>query len=223
MSGKPFVLRSGLEVDLRVRSALVSDSLDLIGIRTNVMSHAVAPLLSSMKIMGYASTIEFIEGKDFDTHDPYGPAIDFLDSLQPGDVAIVATGHSTQSAFWGELFSTAAKGRGANGVVTDGPLRDTQEILPVGFSAFGIGTLPFDYKGRMKVSSVHSRVNCGGVEVNQGDLIVADNDGVAVVPASKIDEVITLANERARRESTVLKELLEGKSVRSVWDKHRVL
>ena len=223
MSDQPFVLRSGLEVDARVRSALVSDSLDLIGIRNNVMSHAVTPLVSAMKIIGYASTIEFVEGKDFDPQDPYGPAIDFLDSLQSGDVAIVATGHSTQSAFWGELFSTAAKGRGANGVVTDGPLRDTQEILPVGFSAFGIGTLPFDYKGRMKVSSVHSRVSCGGVEVNQGDLIVADNDGVAVVPASKIDEVITLANERARRESTVLKELLEGKSVRSVWDKHRVL
>ena len=223
MSGKPFVLRSGLEVDARVRSALVSDSLDLIGIRTNVMSRAVTPLVSSMKIMGYASTIEFVEGKDFDSQDPYGPAIDFLDSLQSGDVAIVATGHSTQSAFWGELFSTAAKGRGANGVVTDGPIRDTQEILPVGFSAFGIGTLPFDYKGRMKVSSVHTRVNCGGVEVYQGDLIVADNDGVAVVPASKIDEIITLANERARRESTVLKELLEGKSVRSVWDEHRVL
>ena len=223
MSGKPFVLRSGLEVDARVRSALVSDSLDLIGIRTNVMSRAVTPLVSSMKIMGYASTIEFVEGKDFDSQDPYGPAIDFLDSLQSGDVAIVATGHSTQSAFWGELFSTAAKGRGANGVVTDGPIRDTQEILPIGFSAFGIGTLPFDYKGRMKVNSVHRRVNCGGVEVNQGDLIVADNDGVAVVPASKIDEIITLANERARRESTVLKELLEGKSVRSVWDKHRVL
>jgi 4-hydroxy-4-methyl-2-oxoglutarate aldolase len=223
MSAQPFVLRSGLEVDVRVRSALVSDSLDLIGFRSNVMSRAVTPLVSSMKIMGYASTIEFVEGNDFDPQDPYGPAIDFLDSLQSGDVAIVATGHSTQSAFWGELFSAAAKGRGANGVVTDGPLRDTQEILPVGFSAFGIGTLPFDYKGRMKVSSVHSRVSCGGVEVNQGDLIVADNDGVAVVPASKTDEVITLANERARRESTVLKELLEGKSVRSVWDKHRVL
>ena len=223
MSAQPFVLRSGLEVDLRVRSALVSDSLDLIGFRSNVMSRAVTPLVSSMKIMGYASTIEFVEGNDFDPQDPYGPAIDFLDSLQSGDVAIVATGHSTQSAFWGELFSTAAKGRGAYGVVTDGPLRDTQEILPVGFNAFGIGTLPSDYKGRMKVSSVHSRVSCGGVEVNQGDLIVADNDGVAVVPASKIDEVITLANERARRESTVLKELLEGKSVRSVWDKHRVL
>jgi hypothetical protein len=223
MSAQPFVLRSGLEVDVRVRSALVSDSLDLIGIRSNVMSRAVTPLISSMKIMGYASTIEFVEGIDFDPQDPYGPAIDYLDSLQSGDVAIVATGHSTQSAFWGELFSTAAKGRGSNGVITDGPLRDTQEILPVGFSAFGIGTLPFDYKGRMKVNSVHVRVTCGGVEVNQGDFIVADNDGVAVVPASKIDEVITLANERARRESTVLKELLEGKSVRSVWDKHRVL
>lgn len=223
MSGQPFVLRSGLEVDARVRSALVSDSLDLIGIRNNVMSREITPLVSSMKIMGYASTIEFVEGNDFDPHDPYGPAIDFLDSLQPGDVALVATGFSAQSAFWGELFSTAAKGRGANGVVTDGPLRDTQEILPVGFSAFGIGTLPFDYKGRMKVSNLHLRVNCGGIEVNQGDFIVADNDGVAVVPVLKIDEVITLANERARRESTVLKELLEGKSVRSVWDKHRVL
>jgi len=136
---------------------------------------------------------------------------------------VVATGHSTKSAFWGELFSTAAKGRGALGVVTDGPLRDTQEIISVGFNAFGVGTLPFDYKGRMKVSNVHSRVNCGGVEINQGDFIVADNDGVAVIPASNIDEVINLANERVRRESTVLKELLEGKSVRSVWDTYRVL
>ena len=223
MSVQPFVLRSGLEVETRVRSALVSDSLDLIGIRNNVMSRAVTPLISSMKIMGYASTIEFVEGNDFDAQDPYGPAIDYLDTLNSGDVAVVATGHSTKSAFWGELFSTAAKGRGALGVVTDGPLRDTQEIISVGFNAFGVGTLPFDYKGRMKVSNVHSRVNCGGVEINQGDFIVADNDGVAVIPASNIDEVINLANERVRRESTVLKELLEGKSVRSVWDTYRVL
>ena len=176
-----------------------------------------------MKIIGYASTIEFVEGEDFDSKDPYGPAIDYLDSMQPGDVAIVATGHSTQSAFWGELFSTAAKGRGAHGVVSDGPLRDTQEILPIGLSVFGVGTLPFDYKGRMKVCRVHTTVKCGGVEVNQGDLIVGDADGVVVVPVAKIDEVIAWANDRARRESTVLKELLEGKSVRSVWDTHRVL
>ena len=107
-----------------VRSAMISDSLDLLGIRTNVMIPEIRPLDRSMKIMGYAATIEFEPSSDFDPHDPYAPAIGFLDSLQTGEVAIVATGQSQLSAFWGELFSTAAKLRGATGVVSDGPLRD---------------------------------------------------------------------------------------------------
>ena len=216
-------LRGGIDIDSRVRSAMVSDALDICGIRKNVMSQEILPLSGGMKAIGFASTIEFIEAQDFDASDPYGPAIEYLDRLQPGDIAIVATGNSRKSAFWGELFSTAAKARGSVGVVSDGPLRDTREILEMGFAAFGTGTRPFDYKGRMKVIQTHEKVICGGVSVHQGDLIVADNDGVVVVPQHLISEVISISNDRAASEYKVLHELLGGASVRAVWDAHRVL
>ena len=212
-----------LHVDPRVRTAMVSDSLDTLGIRNNVMDSSVKPLLMDMRAVGLASTIEFIPDEEFDVDDPYGTAIDYLDSLQPGDIAIVATGASSRSAFWGELFSTAAKSRGAVGVVCDGPLRDTNLILEVDFPAFGAPSRPIDYKGRMRVSSVHQSVTCGGVEISQGDAVIADWDGIVVVPAEYIERVFSAANERAQSERTVLQELQSGKSVREVWDEYRLL
>ena len=206
-----------------VRSAMISDSLDLIGIRNNVMSKEIRPLDRGMKVTGYAATIEFEPSEEFDPNDPYGPAIEYLDSLQRGEVAIVATGQSTRSAFWGELFSTAALRRGATGVVCDGPLRDVNEIFEVGFSAFGVGTLPYDYKGRMHVSKVRGEVVCGGVAVAPGDFVIADIDGVVVVPAFAIEKVFTAANARAQGENHVLADLKAGSTVREAWDKHHLL
>lgn len=216
-------LADNLKVDTRVRSAIISDCLDAIGIRNNVMTKDVLPLNSTMKSIGYAATLEFEEDEVFDANDPYGEAIDFLDGLKPMDIAVISTGGSTRSAFWGELFSTAAKSRGAFGMVTDGPLRDTREIERVHFNVFGCGTLSLDYKGRCRVSRVGQEVTCGGVRVAPGDLIVADADGVAVVPQTLISRVINLANDRVARESTVLSELAAGASVRSAWDRHRIL
>ncbi len=212
-----------LHVDPRVRTAMVSDSLDTFGIRNNVMDSSVKPLLIEMRAVGLASTIEFVPDGEFDANDPYGTAIDYLDSLLPGDIAVVATGPSTRSAYWGELFSTAAKSRGAVGVVCDGPLRDTNLILEVDFPAFGASSRPIDYKGRMRVSSVHQPVTCGGVQISQGDAVIADWDGIVVVPAEYIERVFSAANERAQNERTVLQELQSGKSVREVWDEYRLL
>ena len=176
-----------------------------------------------MKVMGYAATIEFEPSEEFDPNDPYGPAIEYLDSLQSGEVAVVATGQSNRSAFWGELFSTAAQRRGATGVVCDGPLRDLNEIFEVGFSAFGVGTLPYDYKGRMRVRKVRAEVICGGVTVAPGDFVIADIDGVVVVPAFAIDQVFAAANARALGENHVLADLKAGSTVREAWDKHHLL
>jgi regulator of RNase E activity RraA len=206
-----------------VRSATISDSLDLLGIRNNAMSLDIKPLDRSMKITGYAATIEFVPGSEYDATDPYAPAIDFLDSLQEGEVAVVATGKSVLSAFWGELFSTAAKGRGATGVVSDGPLRDVGQIFEVGFNAFGTGTSPYDYKGRMQVRGVRTQVTCGGVSVSPGDFIIADIDGVVVVPKFAIEQVFAAANARALGENHVLKDLKAGSSVRAAWDRHHIL
>lgn len=211
------------KLDERVRSAMISDALDSIGVRHQVMTTGIRPLRPSMRIVGTATTIAFGPDETFDANDPYGDAIDFLDGLTPGSVAIVSTAGESRSAFWGELFSAAAKGRGATGVVCDGPLRDTEQVVEVGFAAFGQSARPIDYKGRMRVISTHQAVVCGGVTVRPGDGIIADADGVVVVPAEHLARVTEIAEERAKSERTVLKDLLSGSSVRQVWDAYRIL
>ncbi len=206
-----------------VRAAMVSDSMDVLGIRNNSMSIEITPLDRSMKISGLAATIEFAPNPEFDAADPYGAAIDFLDTLKEGEVAIVATGQTDRSAFWGELFSTAAKKRGCVGVICDGPLRDVNQIREIGFSAFGVGTRPYDYKGRMKVTNTRTTINCGGVSVSPGDFVIADIDGIVVVPKFAINDVFTAANARALGENHVLADLKAGSRVREAWDKHHLL
>ena len=210
-------------LDLRVHTAMVSDSLDDLGIRNNVMDGKIRPLQMTMRAVGTAATIKFVPDSEYDKNDPYGAAIDFLDTLEKDNVVVIGTGGGLLSAFWGELFSAASKARGATGVVTDGPIRDTQLILKVGFDAFGVLSRPLDYKGRMRVESTHQPTEVGGVLVHPGDGIVADNDGIVVVPRDLIDKVFSMANERAQKEKTVLNELTKGRSVRSVWDEYRLL
>jgi 4-hydroxy-4-methyl-2-oxoglutarate aldolase len=206
-----------------VRAALISDSLDAAGISNMIMRKGILPIDLRASVFGRAKTIQFSPSNEYDDADPYGDAINFLDNLQHGDVAIVATGDSDRSAFWGELFSAAAKGRGAHGVICDGPVRDTAQILNLDFPVFADGTLPLDYKGRMRVTATHQPVNCGGVMVRNGDLVLGDRDGIAVIPSEKVNEVLSRANFRASIESNVLSDLLAGNSVREVWDKYRVL
>ena len=212
-----------IEIDDRVTSAMVSDSLDLFGLRENVMRADLMPLERSMKIVGIAATAEFTPDPIFDETDPYADAIDYLDTLTAGEVAVIATGGNSISAFWGELFSTASMGRGVRGVIVDGPLRDTAQILAMNFPAFGVGRRPIDYKGRMKLISTRRNIVCSGVQIANGDYIFGDCDGVVVVPLWVAQEVFAAANKRARGEKAVLKELQDGKSVREVWDRHRLL
>jgi 4-hydroxy-4-methyl-2-oxoglutarate aldolase len=216
-------MTNSLVVDRRVRSAMVSDCLDAIGIRNNVMNTSVRALTPSMRAVGFAATIIFEPSIEFDQDNPYGDGINFLDTLQPGELAVVATDGLNRSAFWGELFSAAAKGRGATGVVCDGPLRDSDQIVSLGFAAFSTAMRPIDYKGRMRVAATRVIVVCGGVEIHPGDAVIADVDGIAVVPQAHIDEVFLAANIRAQSEKIVLQDLLSGKSVRQVWNAYGVL
>ena len=210
-------------LDPRVRSAMISDSLDVVGVRNNAMDIRVRALRPEMRAIGLAATVQFVPDSQYDLKDPYGDGIDFLDTLQVGEIAVLATGGDCLSAFWGELFSAAAKGRGATGVVADGPLRDTQQVVALDFPAFGQGSRTYDYKGRMRIEAIRIPVICGGVQVNPGDGVIADSDGIVVVPAEHLAKVSELANARAATEKTVLQDLLSGKSVRDVWNAYGVL
>lgn len=209
--------------DDRLTTAILSDSLDAAGLRSQVLASRLAPVLPGNRAFGRAATARFEPSAHDEPSDPYGAAIDFIDSLSRGDFVVLATDESNESAFWGELFSAAALGAGVVGVVTDGNLRDTDRIAALGFPAFARSRRPIDYRRRMAITGLRTPVTVGGVLIEHGDLVMADDDGVVVIPQQREDEVLAIARQRAAGESTVLAELLGGESLRAVWDRHRIL
>lgn len=206
-----------------VTSARISDTLDALGCRQQVMSAELIPLRWGMRASGPAATIEFGPALSAAPEHPYDDVIEFIDSLEPGEIAVIAAHGDVSTALWGELFSAAARGRGAAGVVCDGYLRDSPGVIARGFAAFSRGTRPIDVRGRMEVISTRAPVVCAGVQVTPGDLVLADDDGIVVIPAVREEETLQLAGQRAGTEVTVLEELEGGASLRSVWDRYGVL
>jgi regulator of RNase E activity RraA len=153
---------------------------------------------------------------------PYVGEIALVDSLARDDV-VVADVADDSSAFWGELFSAAAMGRGARGLVVGGLVRDLDRIRELGFPVFASGTRPTDCNGRIAVVERDRELDFRGVSVRTGDLVVADADGVVFVPRDAVREVTEVALSKARTESDAKQLLLDGGTLGDVWARHRVL
>jgi 4-hydroxy-4-methyl-2-oxoglutarate aldolase len=204
--------------------AMVCDALDTVGHRAQALDVALQPLVRPARLVGRARTVEFIAGHtEAADDDPYGDMINFIDALSSGDVAVIAAHGSMRSGYWGELFTAAAISRGAVGVVCDGYVRDTAKVARMALPVFARGPRPYDYRGRTEVSSSGQPVDCGGVIISPGDLVVGDDDGVVVVPRPIEATVIDAANARASGESTVLAALTDGTSLRQAWERHGLL
>jgi regulator of RNase E activity RraA len=154
---------------------------------------------------------------------PYGLEIELMDSLKTGDVVVHSTDHSGTNAPWGELMSTIAKRNGVAGCVVDSQIRDCVNIIEMGFPVFYSGIRPLDSKARAIVIAYDVPVRCGEVLVNHGDLVYADFDGVVVVPKAVEQQVFELAQDKVNRENLSRKELLDGRSLREVYDKYKSL
>lgn len=206
--------------------AAVSDILDHLGHRNQVMHHRLRPLLPDMRACGFvgrARTIRWVEIDHLVPDDPYGLEIDAMDSLKAGDVVVHSTDHGGTNAPWGELMSTVAKRNGAVGCVCDSQVRDCVQIIEMGFPVYARGIRPLDSQGRGRVIDFDVPVRCGDVLVNAGDLVFADFDGIAVVPPSVEAEVMRLAQERIGKESATRADLLRGDSLRTVFERYGVL
>jgi regulator of RNase E activity RraA len=155
--------------------------------------------------------------------DPYGLEIEAMDSLRPGDVPVHSTDYGGRNAPWGELMSTIAKRNGAVGCICDSQVRDCNRIIDMGFPVYYAGIRPLDSQGRGRVMAYDVPVMCGDVLVNPGELIFADFDGIVVLPRDVEDKALSLAATKAGKESLSRKEILEGKTLREVYDKYGVL
>lgn len=209
-------------VERTLYTAVVSDSLDQLGIRHQAMSEYLRPVHKGCKFAGWARTISCSDVYHV-VDDPYAMEIEAVDSLLPGEAAVIGTQKSKRNAPWGELLSTAAKVRGARGAIVDGLIRDIGKIEELGFPVFAAGIKPVDSMGRGLVTAYNVPVECGDVLVHPGDLIFADFDGVVVIPGTRVREVVELAADKVQREDGTRAELLAGGYLRDVFRKYGVL
>ncbi len=205
--------------------AVVCDILDEMGFRNQAMHQRIRPLLPNMEQCGFigrARTFRWME-TDHVTENPYEKELEAMDSLKQGEVVVHSTDHSGTNAPWGELMSTVAKRNGAVGCVCDSQVRDCQKIIDMNFPVYYTGIRPLDSKGRAIVMDYDVPVRCGEVLVNPGDLVFADFDGVVVIPREVDSIVFKKARKKVSNENSSRKELLEGKSLREVYQKYKAL
>ena len=214
------------EIKSQLYVAAVCDILDELGYRNQAMHHRLRPLLPDMRTCGFvgrAKTLEWMETDEVAADNPYGLEIEAMDSLKEGDVVIHSTDYNRNNAPWGELMSTVAKQKGVAGCVCDSQVRDCIKIIDMNFPVFYAGIRPLDSKGRGLVINYDIPVKCGDVLVNPGDLVFADFDGIVVVPRELEEKVLQMAREKVNSENHSRRELLEGKSLREVYDKYQSL
>jgi regulator of RNase E activity RraA len=208
----------------RLYSGVISDVLDGLGHMHHAMMPAIRPLDDGLVLFGRARTGLYMSVYHVEPGvNPYELEIALVDDLKPDDVAVLACPPGDRVAPWGELLSTAARARGAAGMVTDGLVRDVKLIREMRFPAFSGGIGPLDSKGRGMIMKIDVPVECGGVGVAPGDWIFGDIDGVCAVPAGLAEKTIGLALEKVAHETTVRQELAAGESLRSVFARHQIL
>ncbi|HWQ93845.1 MAG TPA: RraA family protein [Clostridia bacterium] len=203
---------------------VISDTLDKLGARHQAMHQRLRPMdPNNCTFAGRARTLQWLYTEEVRDEDPYGVEIDAMDSLRPGDVVVHSTDARLSNAPWGELMTTAALKRGAVACVCDSMVRDCRSIQRMNFPVFHVGVRPVDSNGRAVVKAFDVPITCGGVKVCQGDLIVADFDGIVVVPDHLEEAVLPLAAERIARERAARRDLEAGLSLREVFRKYQVL
>jgi regulator of RNase E activity RraA len=206
---------------LSASSAIAADALDALGHREQAMDSRLRPVDPGMRLVGRAYPVHVVEDRAVPEL-PYEGEMQALGAMGPGDVGVYAVSGESRAAAWGELFSCAAIGRGVRGVVVDGCIRDSRQIQALGYPVFASDRSPLDTLARARVESHGEPVVCGGRTVRRGDVLVADVDGVVVVPLEVVDEVAAFIATKHRLEQGARDDLVGGASIREVWKKYGV-
>ena len=187
----------------------VTDILDEMGFRHQVLPHAIQSLVPGQTVAGRALTLR---GEPSAIDDPdivYPPFLKMLGEIRPGDV-LTNQANDNVSAHLGELSSETAKFRGARGAVIDGGARDTEYMFRLGFPVFARYKTPLDIRGRWRLVDWNVPIVIGSVAIAPGDLLLGDRDGVIVIPQTIAEEVVTKAEEVVQTEDLVRAAILKG-------------
>lgn len=203
-------------------SAVVCDALDSLGLTNQSPRVQLVPQSGSPKLVGRCKTTLWADMAHVDPN-PYELELQAVDSCKPDDVLIAAAGGSMRSGIWGELLSTAARNSGCVGAIVDGAVRDTEKMSAMGFTVFARGRCIYDSQNRQRVIDIDVPIEIDGVRFSPGDLVIADVDGVVVVPAAVEQEAISRAWQKVHAENVTRDAIKAGMKAVAAYQKFGVL
>jgi 3-hexulose-6-phosphate synthase/6-phospho-3-hexuloisomerase len=172
--------------------------------KSQAMQSEIKPAIPIDKVAGPAVTARTMVAD-------YLTPVAAIDYAEPGDVLVIDVRAHKNTAIWGGLASTSCKSRGIVAVIIDGAIRDVDEIRNIQFPVFARAVTP--NAGDCSVlGDINVPIQCGGVLVNPGDIVVADSDGVVVVPAKRATQVLEKVRKQSDLEETIRELMSQGLS-----------
>ena len=185
----PLLPDSVIERAKKLGAALLADGMKTLGVQNDgAMCAAINPVDMNMRVVGTAFTLETEDGDNLPIHLA-------MKLLKDGYVMVIDGKGYDGKAYFGDLIARQCRSMGALGMVIDGYMRDRDEITEMGYPVFSRGYMQRG-PGKKNPGRVNCPIECGGVKVNPGDLVVGDADGVTVVPQDKIEEALAAAEKK---------------------------
>jgi 4-hydroxy-4-methyl-2-oxoglutarate aldolase len=187
-------------------TASLSDALDSLGVNGGL--EGLVPRSSNWQMAGRAFTVEF--GLPNEDEVKAGQAADYIDEVQPGEVVMLANNGRTDCTIWGGILTALATSKGVAGTVIDGACRDLEEIHEHSYAMFSKAVYMKTGKGRAKKRRHQVWITINGVDIQPGDYVRGDGNGVIVVPQGLIEETLRRAETIRDTEMRIIEAVKGG-------------